>query len=74
MKAIEEMAKPFSDPVVKSPGMPTPTPKPAVVIVEELDDDKLWVKLLVRHEGGLQTTCQCYRPTGSSRYLAGIPG
>ena len=40
------MAKSFSDLVVKSPVMPTPTP--AAVIVEELDDDKLWAKLLVR--------------------------
>ena len=45
-KAIEDMAKSFIDPVVKSPVMPTPTP--AAVIVEELDDDKLWAKLLVR--------------------------
>ena len=37
MKAIEDMAKSFSDPVVKSPVMPTPTP--ATVIVEELDDE-----------------------------------
>ena len=29
--------------VVKSPVMPTP----AAVVVEELDDDKLWAKLLV---------------------------
>ena len=36
--------------VVKSPVMPTPTPTPtpAAVVVEELDDDKLWAKLLVR--------------------------
>ena len=40
------MAESFSDPVVKSPVMPTP--KPAAVIVEELDDDKLWAKSLVR--------------------------
>ena len=40
------MAKSFSDPVAKSPVMPTPTP--AAVVVEELDDDKLWAKLLVR--------------------------
>ena len=46
-KAIEDMAKSFSDPVAKSPVMPTPTP--AAVVVEELDDDKLWAKLLVRH-------------------------
>ena len=39
-KAIEDMAKSFRDPVVKSPFMPTPSP--ATVIVEELDDDKLW--------------------------------
>ena len=45
-KAIEDMAKSFSDPVAKSPVMPTSTP--AAVIVEELDDDKLWGKLLVR--------------------------
>ena len=45
-EAIEDMAKSFSDPVIKSPVMPTPTP--AAVIVEELDDDKLWAKLLVR--------------------------
>ena len=45
-KAIEEMAKSLSDPVVKSPVMPTLTP--AAVIVEKLDDDKLWAKLLVR--------------------------
>ena len=32
--------------MVKSPVMPTPTP--AAMIVEELDDDKLWAKLLVR--------------------------
>ena len=45
-KAIEDMAKSFSDQLAKSPVMPTPTP--AAVIVEELDDDKLWAKLLVR--------------------------
>ena len=45
-KAIEDMAKSFSDPVAKSPIMPTPMP--AAVIVEELDDDKLWAKSLVR--------------------------
>ena len=45
-KAIEDMAKSFSDPLAKSPVMPTPTP--GAVLVEELDDDKLWAKLLVR--------------------------
>ena len=45
-QAIEDMAKSFSDPVAKSPVMPTP--RPAAVIVKELDDDKLWAKLLVR--------------------------
>ena len=40
------MAKSFTDPVVKSPVMPTPTP--AAVIFEQLDDDKPWAKLLVR--------------------------
>ena len=45
-KAIEDMAKSFSDLLAKSPVMPTPTP--AAVIVAELDDDKLWAKLLVR--------------------------
>ena len=43
-KAIEDMAKSWSEPVVKSPVMPTP----AAVVVEELDDDKLSAKLLVR--------------------------
>ena len=38
------MAKSWNEPVVKSPGMPTP----AAVVVEVLDDDKLWAKLLVR--------------------------
>ena len=47
-KVMEDMAKSFSDPVVKSPVMPMPMPTPAAVIVEELDDDKLWAKLLVR--------------------------
>ena len=32
--------------MAKSPVMPTPSP--AAVIVEELDDDKLWAKLLVK--------------------------
>ena len=45
-KAIEDMAKSFSDPVAKSPVMPTPML--AAVVVEELDYDKLWAKLLVR--------------------------
>ena len=37
------MAKSWNEPVVKSPVRPTP----AVVVVEELDDDTLWAKLLV---------------------------
>ena len=37
------IAKSWNEPVVKSPVMPTP----ATVVVEELDDDKLWAKLLV---------------------------
>ena len=36
-KAIEDMAKSWNEPVVKSPVMPTPTS--AAVVVEELDDD-----------------------------------
>ena len=43
-KAIEDKAKSWSEPVVKSPVMPTP----AAVVVEELDDDKLLAKMLVR--------------------------
>ena len=38
MKATEDMAKSWNEPVVNSPA----------VVVEELDDDKLWAKLLVR--------------------------
>ena len=37
-KAFEDMAKSWNEPVVNSPA----------VVVEELDDDKLWAKLLVR--------------------------
>ena len=43
-KTIEDMAKSWSEPVIKSPVMPMP----AAVVVKELDDDKLWAKLLVR--------------------------
>ena len=45
-KDIEDMAKSWNKPVVKSPVIPKPTL--AAVVVEELDDDKLWAKLLVR--------------------------
>ena len=40
---MESMAKLWNEPVVKPPVMPTP----AAVVVEELDNDKLWAKLLV---------------------------
>ena len=43
MQATENMAKSSNEPVVESPVMPMP----AAVVVEEIDDDKLWAKLLV---------------------------